>query len=162
MLTADEEFFIKQCKHGIIRVMFNGDIWHVRLKRKMGRLNDDGYVQLTMKDGKKIRHMYAHRLVYIIRRGYIPSGKEINHIDGNKSNNRPRNFNLKTRTGNIKHAYDNNLRKFSARRFTKSQVRAIREDYHSGSTNIVHLAKKYGSDRATVRAIVNYRTYKNI
>jgi len=47
----------------------------------------------------------VHRLVYETFVGPIPLGKEINHIDGNKINNRLDNLETVTRQENIKHSY---------------------------------------------------------
>lgn len=46
-----------------------------------GSLHHTGYVQIGIK-GKKYS---AHRLIFLYHHGYLP--KEIDHIDGNRSNN---------------------------------------------------------------------------
>ena len=43
-------------------------------------------------------------------RGPTPKGKVINHIDGNKMNNRLDNLEFITQGENLKHAYDHGLR----------------------------------------------------
>lgn len=70
-----------------------------------------GYVRVRLqKDGE--RHNYAlHRLVAEI---FIPNPNEypeVNHIDGNKLNNRVSNLEWCTRSQNIKHMWENGLRK---------------------------------------------------
>lgn len=53
----------------------------------------------TIVDGKA---QYVHRLVWKLFNGEIPEGYEINHIDGNKSNNKLSNLELMTREENCK------------------------------------------------------------
>lgn len=48
---------------------------------------------------------YAHRLVWIAFVGPIPEGLEINHIDGDRDNNRLENLELVTRSGNMAHCF---------------------------------------------------------
>lgn len=49
---------------------------------------------------------YVHRLVYEAISGKeIPKGYEINHKDGNRSNNKITNLELVTRSENLKHSY---------------------------------------------------------
>lgn len=66
---------------------------------------------LTMPDGSKKR-CYAHRLV---AQAFIPNPqnkKEVNHIDGNKSNNYIDNLEWVTSSENKQHAIEYELRKF--------------------------------------------------
>ena len=47
----------------------------------------------------------VHRIVYEVFVGKIPEGLQINHIDGNKSNNHLSNLEVCTASENIKHAF---------------------------------------------------------
>lgn len=51
----------------------------------------------------------VHRLVWESLRGPIPDGKQVNHIDGNKLNNRLENLELATPAENVGHANANGL-----------------------------------------------------
>lgn len=48
---------------------------------------------------------YAHRLVWVHNNGPIPKGVEVNHKDGDKTNNRLDNLELVTHAKNIEHSY---------------------------------------------------------
>jgi hypothetical protein len=45
----------------------------------------DGYIQHKCNASKK--HLYLHRFVYELAYGSIPEGLQIDHIDGNRTNN---------------------------------------------------------------------------
>lgn len=93
-------------------VFDNGNISDSTTGKLVARVlarNGYEYVHLYYKGKAK---MYSvHRLVGIVYvPGYVPA-LDINHIDGNKRNNSAINLEWVTRSKNIKHAYDTNLRK---------------------------------------------------
>lgn len=61
-----------------------------------------------VRDGKAVRH-YVHRLVMLAFVGPPPSRHEVNHIDGDKTNNALSNLEYVTRSENNYHAFDNGL-----------------------------------------------------
>ena len=61
------------------------------------------------KDGKK-RMFLVHILVMRCFVGEKPTNMDVNHLDGVKTNNNLKNLEYCTRSQNIKHAYDTNLR----------------------------------------------------
>lgn len=56
-------------------------------------------------NNQKCTMKYVHRLMYETFVGEIPSTHQINHIDGNKSNNLIDNLELVTPSENMKHSY---------------------------------------------------------
>lgn len=50
---------------------------------------------------EKKRRVYLHREVYKSVFGYIPKGHVIHHIDGNRSNNDPRNLRCMTASDHV-------------------------------------------------------------
>ena len=77
-------------------------IWrtHLRTARYVGKVagcrNTDGYLRINL---NKKSHV-THRLIWVYLNGEIPEGLEIDHIDGDKTNNRIDNLRLATRTQN--------------------------------------------------------------
>lgn len=59
-----------------------------------GTSRPDGY----LKGCYKGKYFYAHQVVFYLVHGYVPA--EIDHIDGNKSNNQPSNLRAATRSEN--------------------------------------------------------------
>lgn len=92
-----------------------------------------GYIKAALFKGGKYYPRLVHRLVAEAFLGPAPSERhEINHIDGDKTNNRVGNLEWVTRSENGKHAYRNGLsvsRKGSQHgmsKLTEDQVREIR------------------------------------
>lgn len=56
------------------------------------------------------KHMFIHRLVYIIWVGNIPNGLQVNHYDDNKDNNHYSNLYLGTQKDNIDDCFKNGSR----------------------------------------------------
>ena len=71
---------------------------------KAGFINNDGYYQISIY-GKKFKE---HQIVYLMKNGFIP--KEIDHINGNRVDNRIENLREVTRSQNTynKPAYKTN------------------------------------------------------
>jgi hypothetical protein len=61
--------------------------------------------------GKQYKGKLVHRLVWVAHNGDIPDGLELNHKDGDKTNNKLDNLELMTHIDNCKHAFDTGLRK---------------------------------------------------
>jgi hypothetical protein len=70
-----------------------------------------GYHFVLLYDDGKIHRRYVHRLVAIeFIKGRTKVNKEVNHIDGDKSNNCETNLEWCNRSYNIQHSYDNGFR----------------------------------------------------
>lgn len=73
------------------------------------RLLYHGYEALIIKNNKRQLHFTIHRLVAL---AFIPNPDnkpEVNHKDGNKTNNHVNNLEWSTRSENAQHAYDKGL-----------------------------------------------------
>ena len=86
----------------------------------------DGYLRVTM----HYKTYQVHRIVWIILHGEIPEGKLVDHLDGNRENNRPDNLRLVDDSEN-------------------SRNRAKRSNNTSGVTG-VYFDKKRGNWRVQV------------
>ena len=114
-------------------------------------------------DGK--RHRYSvHRLVL---ENFNPvegmENLQVNHIDGNKENNKLENLEWTTCKENIQHAIDNNLRAKinGASKLTIEQVKEIFIRSHRGEKN-VDLGREYNLHPDSIGKIKNQKLWKQI
>ena len=88
----------------------NGEKQYFPGKYLIQRLND-GYLRVTLSKNNKQR---TFRVNILVAKAFIPNPEnkpEVNHIDGNKENNKVDNLEWNTRSENELHAYKNGLAK---------------------------------------------------
>jgi len=123
------------------------------------------YHQVALsKNNKPEYHIFVHRLV---AQAFIPNPEnkpEVNHIDGNKLNNRVENLEWVTRSENAKHAGKNGLLKHGENhhmaKLTEDQVVEIYKSSHKKADRF-RLAHEYGISHHTVRNIQLKYTWKH-
>lgn len=133
------------------------------LRGRPWRRRAKGYVQVRGSDG---RYYSAHRLIWEAVNGPIPAGLEINHINGDKADNRIANLELVTPSENSLHAYRAGLTSARGEKngralLTAGQVRAIRELLAHGRSQRC-LAGLYGVSPSTVRDIATGKNWGHI
>ncbi|WP_414691469.1 HNH endonuclease [Noviherbaspirillum sp.] len=92
--------------------------------------------------------MLAHRAVWTLFRGEIPEGTDLNHMDGDKTNNNPANLELATRSQNHLHAYQMKLREPAIRPIVAKHA----EEAHTLRTQGLSysaIAKRLGISQST-------------
>lgn len=139
--------------------------WHgtkvVRVVRRRAehRARPGGYLQVrAMIDGKRI-HASAHRLVWQYFFGNIPNGMCMNHKNGVKDDNRPKNLEVVTYSENRKHAFAQGFcnqdgERNPAAKLSNKQVDAIRKLYATGEYRQIELATQFGVAFQTISKIV--------
>jgi hypothetical protein len=118
--------------------------------------NAVGYRQLFVWKNCKLQRTYLiHRLVWQAFKGEIPEGLEIDHIDGNKSNNRLDNLRLVTHQHNT---FNSKCKGYSFCKRTKKWMARIGCNgklYHLGVFNTEEEASKaYQDKKAQLHIIV--------
>lgn len=83
----------------------------------------DGYFIVSFKVNNKRKTFCIHRLVALLFVKNLYSKPEVNHIDGDKSNNHESNLEWCTHAENIKHAWDNGLLKSTQIRSDKIRLK---------------------------------------
>ena len=130
-------------------------------KGKLLKMHDNGrgYFKVALcKDGKQ-KMFYIHRLVagtFIDNPNNYP---QVNHINGNKKDNRVENLEWVTDLENKQHGIANNLYAKGSKchkKFTKNNVKDIR----NSNKKISELAKEYNVSVNSISNIINYKTYK--
>lgn len=167
-----EEWRDIQGYEGLYQVSNNGRVRSLARNSTKGKILCQavkrGYSHVCLSKDNKKKHFAVHRLVAL---AFIPNPSkkpEVNHIDGNRSNNNIANLEWVTRAENELHAY-RTLGKAPnrpwegkprpcARKFTEEQVRAIRND----NRPCTDIGREYGVSKTAIRDIKTRKNYKEI
>ena len=133
-------------------------------------INDHGYRVVILYKGGKHKQFRVHVVVAL---AFIPNPENkpiVNHIDGNKTNNRVDNLEWATYSENLTHAYRTSL--MSIRRgldcpnskLDADAVRYIREHYIAGDRNFGQeaLARKFNVSVSTIYAVISRLRYTDV
>lgn len=127
-----------------------------RVYENVGSVNEDGYVRIRM--GVNTLRM-MHRFVYFLVHGVIPEeGFEIDHKNDIRSDNRPDNLRIVTKSVNNTGCTD---RKFG-KQMTSEKVHSICKLLSETSLSDKDIADRIGITRATVRDIKVRRSRTSI
>lgn len=106
------------------------------------------------------RFLLVHRLVAI---AFIenPNNKpEINHIDGNPSNNEVSNLEWVTASENLKHSYKIGIRQPN-RKIPDCKINEIKKLYQSGNYTQWKIANIFSVNQSVISTIINGLSYQN-
>lgn len=159
---------------GLYAITDRGEVWSYPKKDYRNPHNgkflkqskdSEGYMQVSLHDnGKKMRGV-IHRLV---ARAFIPKKEgtdQINHIDGDKTNNNVSNLEWCTGAENVAHAYRLGLSSSGQRHYksklSREQVIEIREIKKTGITNKV-LANKFKVSHQAIGHIIRGENWKHV
>ncbi len=183
----NERFFLRKVREGHYSVSSKGVVVNEKTDRILDKVNIRGYIEISCKDKYgKARHILAHRLVWLVLKGDIPDDIFLNHKNGIKHDNRPKNLELVTNAENVQHAFDTGLRqieestkkklrllnqgeKGAAAIFSDDYVRKLRAYCHIKQSKgwskrrvAKYVAKRSGHNVHSIRKILSNRCYKNV
>lgn len=122
-----------------------------------------GYLWLSLRINGKNKRCLVHRLVAETFMPNPDNKPEVNHINGDKADNRVENLEWCTHAENMRHAVNTGLIPQGADRvtakFTNEQVRYIRDN--PDNLTCTELAAKFGVANRTISAIQLGKTYRN-
>lgn len=125
-----------------------------------------GYCRVNFTTNGKCNAHLLHRLV---AQAFIqnPDNKpEVNHKDGDKSNNKSDNLEWSTSSENKIHAREIGILSMGTSRpdakVNEFIVEQILEDRFKNSLTQEHLANKYNISRTAIRNIINRKTWKHV
>lgn len=134
-----------------------------------GTVTRKGYRQYSLRGvyGRKVA--FGHRLVAAAFLGPPPPGNPINHLDGNKLNNRSENVEYIDARGNARHAAALGLlrpgRLLGERnpgpKLTSQKVRAMRAQRRQGVT-LASLGRRFGVTAQSAQRVVSRKDWKHI
>ena len=162
--------------YGNVKTLTREVVEHRRTYIRKGKIlnkyyNPDGYYAIKLYKGDAtFKNTTAHRLVAETFLENPNNYLEINHKDGDPSNNYIENIEWCSKEQNVKHAYDTGLKnpdnyKGESCTFSKlntEQVLAIREEYSTGTTSLSKLAKKYDVVMGNIHSIIKRNTWKHV
>lgn len=127
-----------------------------------------GYPEVRLFVGGTSKKYRIHRLVAEAFLPNVETKQEVNHIDGDKTNNAVGNLEWVTRSENMEHVF-RILKKPTMRggrngraRLKDHDVQSIKELWVTGKVRQKDLASKFHVARSTINAIVNNYNWKHL
>jgi hypothetical protein len=148
-----------------------GTVWSRKLKRNIGRKIKGRYHALMIKHPEtgRVVQVGLHRVIWESVHGPLSPNLEVNHEDGNTSNNSIHNLEPVTHQGNIVHAIKTGLRVDRhigvpgegnhMARLTEADVREIRRLALEGALPQKAIAARFGIAQSQVSLIKNKRAW---
>lgn len=145
----------------------NGDVFSMLSKKLYSTKvqNGNGYMSFKHR-GKKPVNIYRHRLVAEL---FIPNPnnyKEVNHKDGNKSNNYVDNLEWCDRAYNTRHSYQTGLRKVNIAKAIKLSTEANKKpikDYLGNEfASLTEASRFYGLTPAAICSMLKGRNLNRL
>lgn len=138
-----------------------------KVKNLKPTISPDGYYKTVIQTDKgNYKSGTVHLFVCLAFLGSKPEGKEINHKDGNKLNNKISNLEYVTRSENVLHSYAMGLQKplrgstNPSAKLTERDVLAIRayvRNFKERYYGRKKLAQKYGVSESHIKDIISRR-----
>ena len=158
---------------GVLSVADDGSVWrHQRVSHGVlrplltpRRIDLDagrGYRKIRVQLACGPRSCTVHRLIWTLANGEIPDSAQINHIDGDRSNNTIDNLELTSAHENIRHSYNqlNRKRPWTSTdvwrgrpRVTSEQIDEMVSQRHQGAT-LKEIAADHGISISHVQRLV--------
>lgn len=131
--------------------------------------NNAGYLTVRVSRGGKTSTKFVHRLIATAFHGSPDSTLEVDHLDGDKENNRPDNLQWTTHSKNLKRAVERlgqwqHIRSgenHHKAKLTERRVEEIRQLHKVGTVTQRQLAKNFGVSPVTISHIVNMKTWNS-
>lgn len=89
----------------------DGRVWSYKSNKFLKAGDSHGYKMVSLRVDRKSKHMLVHRLVALTFLPNPDDKPQVNHIDGDKTNNRLENLEWNTSSENIRHAFATGLSK---------------------------------------------------
>lgn len=144
----------------------NGEVKNIKTGKVLRPAKDkNGYNKVVLCRCAYCKNIAVHRIVALTFLNNPDNLPQVNHIDGNKTNNNVSNLEWCSNYDNIHHAiktglvkvkYDNNPNA----KLNKKDVITIRKMFASGKYNKSELARMFGVSTTLIRYIVQYKIWR--
>lgn len=119
-----------------------------------------GYLSVGLSENGRPSCHRVHRLVWTAHVGLIPNGHVINHMNGDKADNRLMNLECITNAANIRHAFRVLGRdRGGSAKLSLEKVESIRIA-RAGGEPLVTLAREHGVTEACISSVCTGKTWK--
>ena len=156
---------------GLYTVDEMGHVYSTRANKMLKEsVMQNGYKYVHLCDGKN--HTKSVRIHRIVAKAFLNNENQyaqVNHINGDKKDNRVANLEWCSREQNIKHAmktglFNTNGENNPSAKLTKQQVDEIRKEYIYGSKHhgTTALAAKYGVTNVMIGKIVRHECWRDV
>lgn len=131
------------------------------------RLNTRGYPEVMLYNDGKAKAYKVHRLIAYAFLGECPTGLQVNHKNGIKTDNRIENLEYMTAKQNTRHSFDvlgkqvERGSKHGNSKLTESLVYQIKQLRHDG-VKVKVLSVMFGVNEAQISAITLGRQWKHV
>jgi hypothetical protein len=149
---------------GVYLVSSDGRVWSLRTHRLLRHgINRPGYCYVNLRIDGRQKPSAIHRLVAEAFLGGVPDGEVVDHINGNKEDNRATNLRVLSRSANIRVFHDQ--RRLVGKhgfKYTESTIAAIKRDLNADRYTLLQIAERNGVSRSHVGNIKYGGQWKHI
>lgn len=128
--------------------------------------DNDSYLHIGLTKDYITKNYFIHRLVAIAFIENLENKPQVNHIDGNKSNNRLKNLEWNTLSENRVHAYNTGLQKGACgekQPISKLNDKKVLEIRKIGkSKTLLEISEMYNVNFRTISNVLLRKTWKHI
>ena len=145
---------------GLYQITKDGRVWSIRRKLFLKPTAiTTGYLRVFLFEKGKGKGFYIHRLVATAYLEIIEGKEEVNHLDGDKTNNKVNNLAWVNRWENMSHAWDSGLMSNCKLR---EHVEDIRHCHRHHKETYKSLAERYSVNEASIFRVLTNRSYKGV
>ena len=130
---------------------------HSKIKQLKPRIRKNGYAYINLMKDNKAKDCTVHRLIASTYIGDI-EGKEVNHINGIRNDNKVSNLEIVSRQRNILHGIHVNRNGIA--KLTHEQAEDIKKRVSMGERQYM-IAQEFNVSRQVINYIIKGNTYSN-